>query len=55
MSAELETYLVRLGWSQAHFARLCGVSQRTVNQWKKTGLPELPKRYLEQCARLLGV
>ena len=50
----MDKLLVKLGWSQAHFARVAGVSEKTVGVWLKTE-PQLPMRYLELCARLLNV
>ena len=47
--------LVKLGWTQAHFARVAGVSERTVGVWVKGDPPQLAMRYLELCARLLNV
>ena len=50
----MEKLLNRLGWSQAYFAKLCGVTPKTVGEWLKSE-PELPMRYLRLCARLLNV
>lgn len=46
--------LNRIGWPQAHFAKLAGVSPQTVGRWCKDG-NQLAERYLELCCRLLGV
>ena len=51
----MEQLLVKLGWSQAHFARVAGVSEKTVGNWVRGEPPVLAMRYLELCARLLNV
>ena len=55
----MQGYLDRIGWTQAHFARLVGVSTDTVNDWCK-GRTEGPgyqvgMRYLDLISRVLGV
>lgn len=47
--------LTRLGWSQAYFASLWGVSPQTVGRWCKGAPDRGAIRYLELCCRLLGV
>ena len=51
--------LCRLGWSQAYFAGLLGVSKKTVSRWcgGRSGGPGyvVGVRYLELVARVLGV
>lgn len=49
----MEEYLDRIGWSQAEFARHCGVTARTVNNWVKEP-PVLVMRYLRMIDLLLN-
>jgi len=51
----MDKLLKRLGWTQAHFARIAGVSEKTVGVWVKGEPPQLALVYLQLCARLLNV
>jgi len=51
----MKDLLLRVGWSQAFFARHWGVSEDTISRWCK-GEPDAGAiRYLVMVARLLGV
>ena len=51
----MDDLLVRVGWSQAFFARKLGVSSKTVGRWCKGKGGNEATAYLEMVARLLGV
>ena len=51
--------LMRIGWSQRHFARVLGISVDTVGDWcaDRTDGPgkKAAEKYLEVVVRVLGV
>ena len=51
----MEQLLVKLGWSQAYFARHMGVCEKTVSRWVRGDAPPWAMRYLNLCVRLLNV
>ena len=53
--SNMQDLLDRMGWSQAYFAELVGVSPRTVANWCKGNPNPVAMKYLELVCRLLGV
>ena len=50
----MQDLLDRIGWSQAHFARMVEVSPKTVGVWCRGNPNPVAMKYLELVARLVG-